>query len=307
MNLMPLLQTFWGVIEKSNNARIAGQTPTAGVMCIMDVPYVDDGMWQHTLDVYYPENTDKPLPVIIDIHGGGWVYGTKRINQHYDMYRASLGYTVFSINYRLVPDATVGDQITDCMTALAWIAAHLQDYPCDSRNVYLSGDSAGGYLAAHTAIVNTSAKLQAVYGVQPSGLTFRAVSLVSPVPFLEGKGFPDLYYRQIRGADYKNSTYYGLVNLDQIIGMGKMPPTFLVTSRGDYVAHKPTQKTYRVLKENGIPAQIVDWKKANNGKELMHVFSVTNPEFPESVKTVELMLAFFKKHAVQQTAETLSV
>ena len=297
MNLIPLLQKFWANVEKDDNARIAGQTPTPGVTSVLDVPYSDDGTWQHTLDVYYLENADQALPVIIDIHGGGWMYGTTKINRHYDMYRASLGYTVFSINYRLVPDATVGDQIADCMAALGWIAAHLGDYPCDARNVYLSGDSAGGYLAAHTAVVNTSAELQTVYGVQPSGLTIRAVGLVSPVPFLEPKDPTDLYYRQIRGADYKNSAYYGLVNFDRIIIMGKMPPTFLVTSHGDIVAHRATQKTYRVLKENGVPAQIVDWKKANNGKQLLHVFAVTNPEFPESVKTIDLMLAFFQKHA----------
>lgn len=300
MNLMPLLQKYWDMIEKNDEKRMAAQTPTPGVTALCDIPYIDDGTWQHTLDVYYPEQAAEPLPVIVDIHGGGWMYGTKQINKNYNLYLASLGYTVFSINYRLVPDATVGDQIKDCMAALSWIAAHMQDYPCDSRNVYLTGDSAGGYLAAHTAMVNTSPQLQTVYGVEPSSLSFCAVGLTSPVPFLEPKNPTDLYYRQIRGTDYKNSAYYGLVNFDRIIGMGKMPPTFLVTSRGDLVARRATHKTYNLLKENGIPAQIVDWKQANNGKQLMHVFSVTNPEFPESIKTIDLMLTFFKKHAVQE-------
>lgn len=291
MQLIKLVQNYWKGADKADKARIASQTPTPGVHEICDIPYIDDGNLYHYLDVYYPEGTAKPLPVIIDIHGGGWVYGTKEINKNYNLYLASLGYTVFSINYRLVPDCTIGGQIEDCMAALKFIAENIENYPCDKTKVYLTGDSAGGYLAAHTAVVNTSAELREVYNAEPSGLEIRAVGLTSAIPYLDLGGIGDYFYdRIIRGKNYKKEPYYGLVNLDSVIDKGKMPPTFLTTSLGDTPARKATLKAYNLLESKNIKTELLDWQDKNLG----HVFSVGYPEMPESKKTIDSMLAFFK-------------
>ena len=53
-------------------------------------------------------------------------------------------YVVFDINYRLVPDVNVNEQIKDVMSALKWIGENIDNYPCDRENIMLTGDLAGG-------------------------------------------------------------------------------------------------------------------------------------------------------------------
>ena len=62
-------------------------------------------------DAYYPAENDGKLPVIIDIHGGGWMYADKDLNIFYNQYLASRGFLVFSVSYRLVPSVAVPDQL----------------------------------------------------------------------------------------------------------------------------------------------------------------------------------------------------
>ena len=140
---MALCNAFWKNVEKNDIKNIASQTEPEGIKRIYDIAYIDDGHPLHRLDVYYPENTEGKLPVIIDIHGGGWMYGNKELNRIYCLNLAKRGYTVFNMSYRLVPEVTVYDQLKDVMAAIDYIAKHLEDYPCDANNIMLTGDSAG--------------------------------------------------------------------------------------------------------------------------------------------------------------------
>ena len=78
----PLIGLYWKIITVIDNKRIAAQIPDGGVVSVIDLPYTKSGISEHMLDIYYPENTSQPLPVIIDIHGGGWIYGCKEINRN---------------------------------------------------------------------------------------------------------------------------------------------------------------------------------------------------------------------------------
>lgn len=79
----PFLRLYWGLISVIDKNRIASQTPDGGVCEVLDVPYRTGGQSAHMLDICYPESTSKSLPVIIDIHGGGWIYGGKEINRNF--------------------------------------------------------------------------------------------------------------------------------------------------------------------------------------------------------------------------------
>ena len=98
----PLIGLYWKIITVIDNKRIAAQIPDSGVVSVIDLPYTKSGIREHMLDIYYPENTSQPLPVIIDIHGGGWIYGCKEINRNFCLRLAKKGFIVASINYRPV-------------------------------------------------------------------------------------------------------------------------------------------------------------------------------------------------------------
>ena len=61
----------WAKVEAADNKRISSQTLPEGVQAVLDVPYLEDGAKEHLLDIYTPDDFEKPLPLIIDIHGGG--------------------------------------------------------------------------------------------------------------------------------------------------------------------------------------------------------------------------------------------
>lgn len=75
------------------------------------------------------------LPVIVDVHGGGWVYGNKELNEYYCMELAKLGFVVCDINYRLCPVTDLKGQVQDVTAALQWIFDHIHQYGGDSEQI----------------------------------------------------------------------------------------------------------------------------------------------------------------------------
>ena len=91
----------------------------------------------------------KSAPVILYIHGGGWSQGDKAHDaktkaEHF----AARGYAFASMNYRLVPQATVEQQVADVANAVAWLRQHYDVLGIDRRRIVLMGHSAGAHLAA---------------------------------------------------------------------------------------------------------------------------------------------------------------
>lgn len=79
--LSEIFKLFWKNVERKDARRINSQTPPTEIEQFCDIQYIDDGLWQHRLDVYSKSGKLSHRPVIIDIHGGGWMYGTKEINK----------------------------------------------------------------------------------------------------------------------------------------------------------------------------------------------------------------------------------
>ncbi|MGN0464296.1 MAG: alpha/beta hydrolase, partial [Acutalibacteraceae bacterium] len=178
---LKLADKFWKMCEKSDNKLHASQTEPEGIERICDIDYAGDGDRYHLLDVYYPEGTSEKLPVIIDIHGGGWMYGDKDLNKMYCLNLAKRGFVVFNISYRLVPTVTVNEQLQDVALALRWISENMKDYPCVKDEIMLTGDSAGGQLASFSAILMTSSELREIFRAADCGLKLTALALTSPV------------------------------------------------------------------------------------------------------------------------------
>lgn len=298
--LNKILAAFWANTKRMDDKRIATLTMPEGVYESNNHEYMSDGHKYHQLDVYYPEGTAQKLPVIIDIHGGGWMYGDKELNKPYCLTLAKRGNVVFNVSYRLFPEVTPDEQLRDISRALQWIAANLDNYPCDKRSISLTGDSAGGMLACFTAMLSVSEELRKIYDVEDFGLSFNAVALTSPVTYMDDGSLISVYTKHILGGkNYKKQKWAPYVNADKIVDLGKMPPAFLVTSSGDTLALSQTLKTAKLFEEKGIEHKLMNWDKFD-GKALPHVFPVLYPESEPSGKTIDEMLAFFKKYEKQE-------
>ena len=212
----PILEKNWENTAKMDAKRIASQTEPEGLEQYLDIPYIDDGEKGHLLDIYYPQGTTEKLPVIIDIHGGGWMYGYKEINKYFCLRLAQKGFLVASINYRLAGSVLFDDQIRDIFAALKWLGKNLSDYPADMDNIFLAGDSAGGHFACVTTAVNLNEDMQKDFGVEYIGYDFRGVAAICPAVdllspnFLMNVNVPILLGDKPHKSPYKK--YYRLLH-----------------------------------------------------------------------------------------------
>ena len=95
------------------------------------------------LDIYYPENK-KDFPTVVWFHGGGLTAGNKFIPEELK----EQGMAVVAVNYRLYPKIKAPVYIEDAAAAVAWVFKHIEEFGGDPDMLFISGHSAGGYLAS---------------------------------------------------------------------------------------------------------------------------------------------------------------
>ena len=113
------------------------------------------------LDLYYPEKSEKPVPLLIWIHGGAWRTGAKEGDVVPMLPLTAGGYAMASVEYRLSQEAVFPAQIFDCKAAVRWLRANASKYNLDPAKFVAMGASAGGHLAA---LVGASGGVAALEG-----------------------------------------------------------------------------------------------------------------------------------------------
>ena len=159
--------------EEAARKRLAarGQRPEQAlpetVKAKLDLPYADTPNDAQRLDLYLPANRegDKPLPVIVFIHGGGWQSGNKAGGRARVLpYVASGQYAGASVGYRLSGEAKWPAQIEDCKAAIRWIKAHAVENGLDPEKIGVWGTSAGGHLVAMLGVSGDVKELEGMIG-----------------------------------------------------------------------------------------------------------------------------------------------
>ncbi len=111
----------------------------------------DPGGASTTLDIYSFKDA-RNVPVLIYVHGGGWQVGSKsRVHAKPDFFNR-LGFIFVSVEYRMVPDVRVEDQLDDIDRAIGWVAANIGRYGGSANNISLMGHSAGAHLVTMAAV-----------------------------------------------------------------------------------------------------------------------------------------------------------
>lgn len=132
------------MFKKGDDKRDAGLTTPDDVVRFDDIYYGQDR--NQVLDVYRPKGAEGKLPVIVSVHGGGWVYGDKQRYQYYCMSLVEHGFAVVNFTYRLAPKYKFPAQLEDTVMVFNWLLDHKDEYGFDIDNVFGVGDSAGGHL-----------------------------------------------------------------------------------------------------------------------------------------------------------------
>jgi acetyl esterase/lipase len=124
--------------------------PGPGYVLHADLAYADRSADRNVMDIYVPEGVENP-PIVVRIHGGGFIVGDKSNPDGLDMFIRA-GIAVASINYRLSDQAVWPGQYDDLMDAFAFVRANGDALGYDETRVASFGASAGGHLSAVAGI-----------------------------------------------------------------------------------------------------------------------------------------------------------
>jgi acetyl esterase/lipase len=114
------------------------------------------------LDLYLPNDAAPPHPVIVAIHGGGFVFGDKADDQlNAPVEAVRHGYAVAAVNYRMADEALFPAAIEDVKAAIRFLRANAARFELDPARFAAWGNSAGGYLAVMAGVTGTSSAFDA--------------------------------------------------------------------------------------------------------------------------------------------------
>ena len=131
-----------------------------GVERVANIAYGDAGR-RHRLDIYRPREAGENRPVLLQIHGGAWMIGSKEHQALPLMYHlASRGWLCVAVNYRLSPRVKLPQHLIDVKRALAWVREHIREYGGNPDFVVATGGSAGGHLCSLLALTANAPALQ---------------------------------------------------------------------------------------------------------------------------------------------------
>ena len=253
--------------------RDLGWKKPRNVDSVENISYAEDDKW-HLLDVYRPRKATGPLPVIVNIHGGAWVYGDKKVYAPYCMYLASHGFAVINASYRLAPRHTFPAPLEDVGKMVEWVFHHADEYGLDLSNFFFVGDSAGAHLAtAYTAIqlnedyAKKIPEIKVAKSFIPKGLLLncgvfdmeaewkkQGRALIPFLTDLLGEKPTVEAVKQMSPAQYMTSNF---------------PPVHLTTSNGDFL-RKHSYRLKEVLEKKGV--EVVFKEYGEKKKPQGHVF-----------------------------------
>lgn len=142
---------YMGMAQMPTPQKIQERLPE-GTIVHANLPYNNDTLEKHLLDIYIPPDAKGRLPLVVFVHGGGWISNDKYSDMGYmpNTIASVLnsGMALASIDYRFAMDAVFPAILQDCNKAVSFIYDHAEEYNLDTDNIALMGFSAGGHLVS---------------------------------------------------------------------------------------------------------------------------------------------------------------
>lgn len=247
-----------------------------------DVVYDDALSDVCTLDIYCPplKGRDK-YPVLVDVHGGGWITGDKHWRRGLNRAFADMGLCVISPNYGLSPRFKYPECVKHLFACFKWICDHAEERRLDLDNVLITGDSAGGQLACLVLAIQNNAEVKARIGAVDSPLRFKggmlvcgaydpdsmAKNILSNKLFLEMTGYGRKHLREFK--DYDLMTPVNFVDKD-------FPADVMVAyGRFDAFVGGNEKILFKRLNELGIPYR--EYRAKGAGEHCFHLWHYRRP------------------------------
>ena len=215
-----------------------------GITAILNQQY-DPSDRDAFLDIYYPSNvsnTNRQLPVIVWVHGGGWVAGSKENIANYCKILAGKGYAVVSVGYSLAPGKHYPTPVKQVNIALSYLQGNAKKFHIDPSHFILAGDSGGAHIAAQTGAIISNTDYGRLIGISPS-IGARQLSgvilycgpydaqLINPNSDYNSFN-KSVLWAYIGKKDFVNHPLYKTVSVINYVN-SNFPPCFISVGNGD--------------------------------------------------------------------------
>ena len=276
---------------RSDRRRDAAIPLPTGVTECRNISYGSHGS-DSLLDVYYPDGTTQPLPTIVSIHGGGYVYGSKEIYRRYGLDMARRGFAFVNFNYRLSPKWKFPTPLADTNAVLQWVVQNAQRYHLDPDRIFLVGDSAGAQLASQYAAIATNPEYASLFALNLPPVRIRALGLNCGLYDLAAQA---ALPRRDLLLDYLGKSLPADDPRLQVLSAitDRYPPAFVTTACHDFLREN-AEPMFRLLQEMGVDSQ---WRcyGTEADKAVGHVFHV-NIALPDAVRCNDDTADFFRNY-----------
>lgn len=199
-------------------------------------------------------NAEGALPVYIDIHGGGFVYGCPEMDDELNQRICNeLGIVVISPSYRLAPEFQYPSDKEDVFDAISYVCAHVAEFGIDPNRIAVGGHSAGGNIATVMCLMAKEAGSPAfrcaILDYPPVDLKTSAFDKETPtgcIPPRVAAAFDECYRDPAQGGNSHLSPLYATA--EELAGL---PPHLVITAEGDSLRGE-AEEYARHLAEAGV-------------------------------------------------------
>ncbi len=246
-----------------------------------------------TADVIVPRGAG-PHPVLVYLHGGGWVCGSPKTHQKLGYRFAEAGYLVFNVDYRLAPEHPFPTPFEDCLAAVRWAHGEAARFGGDPARFAIGGDSAGGNLSAAVAaaLAGDAARPKAallIYGVFDFGM-FGDVALVpgaDPQAVAIGQDMVEMMVSAYLGKT-RSEVLLRDPRVSPLTAAAKLPPSHVVVGSADALAAQ-SEALVKALAAAGVPHEHYVDAGMPHGYAQMEFLPAARP-------AIDRMVAFLRKH-----------
>ncbi len=215
---------------------------------------------------------NKKLPVIVFIHGGGWIAGNKESGWTKLMPFVENGYIGVSISYRLSNEANFPSQIEDCKCAIRFLRANSEKYNIDPEKIGVWGSSAGGNLVCLLGVTDDNTFNESGgwkgYSSKVSAVCdwFGRTNFLIDIKKSDGENSPYSYISKLLGGPIEENLEKAIKVSPYYYECKKCPPFLIVHGENDnIVPYSQSEMFYNKLRRNKVDVTLIKVKNAGHG------------------------------------------
>lgn len=229
----------------------------------IDLIYTKIDDWEGRMDIYFNPVSQKPTPIVINIHGGGWNHGVKESKTGFSSFFKE-GFAVANVEYRLVNISKAPGAIEDIRCALLYLHKHAKELNIDTHKIVIMGGSAGGHLALMAGLLNNNRKFDRNCIYDGNIKIAAIIDKYGPtdLTLLKNKGS----VKKWLGDGSKNRKFIESVSPLYYVDKNSPPVLIVHGTKDPIIPYEQSSLLYEKLKAHNVKTEFISIEEGVHGK-----------------------------------------